>query len=103
LWELLRESGVAVDPVSGEGSRDEMDRVFDALAKAPEQSFAEFIARLDASDYATQAATGICRRLPCGLQRTRQRGVAEPGERDSPMRLRDSYAVSVNMAARGFR
>jgi monoamine oxidase len=57
LWEVLRESGVPVDPVPGGGDWDEMDRVFDLMAKAPEQSFADFIRTVDAPDRVKQAAT----------------------------------------------
>jgi monoamine oxidase len=59
LWKVLDDSGVPVEPAAGGGNWDELDRIFDAMARAPEQSFAEFIAGVDAPEYLKQAATGF--------------------------------------------
>jgi len=58
LWKVLEESGAEVEPVAGGGDWDEMDRIFEQMARAPEQSFADFIAGVDAPEYLKQAATG---------------------------------------------
>ncbi len=59
LWKVLEESGAPVEPVAGDGGWDEMDRIFDAMAKAPEQSFADFITKVEAPEHVKEAATGF--------------------------------------------
>jgi hypothetical protein len=56
---VLEELDVSVEPVAGGGDWDEMDRIFDEMARAPEQSFADFIAGVNAPDYVKQSATGF--------------------------------------------
>lgn len=57
--EGARRVGVPVEPVAGGGDRDETDRIFDEMARVPEQSFADFIAKADAPEQVKRAATGF--------------------------------------------
>jgi len=59
LWKVLEESGVPVEPVAGGGNWDETDRIFDEMVRAPEQSFADFIKKVEAPEHVKQAATGF--------------------------------------------
>jgi len=70
LWKLLREMRVPVIELGGEhwtrdsegfhpanSGWDEMDRVFEAMSQAPEQSFAEFIAGISTAEEIKRSAT----------------------------------------------
>ena len=72
LWKLLREMRVPVIELGGEhwtrdsdgfhpanSGWDEMDRVFEAMSQAPEQSFAEFIDGIRAAEEVKRSATSF--------------------------------------------
>jgi monoamine oxidase len=72
LWRVLRDLRAPVVELAGEhwtrdaqgvhrggGGWEEMERIFEAMSRAPEQSFAEFIAQAEGSADAKRAATSF--------------------------------------------
>jgi len=98
LWKVLEESGVPVEAVPGGGDRDEMDRIFDAMASAPEQSFTDFIARVDAPEYIKQAATGYVEGFNAAYKErvsvewlNRENAASDEIDGDGSFRVRSGY------------
>jgi monoamine oxidase len=98
LWKVLLDSGAPLEQVAGDGNWDEMDGIFDQMAKAPEQSFADFIAKVDAPEYVKQAATGFvegfnaaCKERVSVEWLNRENAASDEIEGDRSFRVRSGY------------
>lgn len=98
LWEVLRDSEVPVAELPGGGDWDEMGRIFDRMKEAPEQSFAEFIATVDAPEYLKRAATGFVEGFNAAHKErvsvewlNREKAASDEIEGDRSFRVRSGY------------
>jgi monoamine oxidase len=112
LWDLLHESGATVVEQEGEhlGSSDwdAMGKVFKAMASAPEQSFAEFIAGVDAPEGVKQSATGFVEGFNAALKEevsvawlNRENKASGEVDGDRSFRILNGYDTIPRYLARG--
>jgi monoamine oxidase len=106
LHDLLRECGATVVEQEGEhlgsGDWEEMGKVFDAMAAAPEQSFGEFIGTVEVSESAKQSAIGYVE----GFNAAFKENVSVDwlnlqDDDDTGFRVREGYDAVPNYLARG--
>jgi monoamine oxidase len=110
LWNVLRESNATVVEQQGEhvGGSDweETGRVFEQMVRAPEQSFASFIAGVDATEGVKRAATGYVEGFNAALKEDvsvewlNLEGKGE-GDEDRNFRIINGYDSVPNYLARG--
>jgi monoamine oxidase len=106
LWRVLRESNATVVQQEGEhvdgGDGEGVGKVFEAMSRAPEQSFADFIAGVDGSVEVKAAATGFVEGFNAALKEDvsvewlNQETDDEPG-----FRVLSGYDAVPNFLARG--
>jgi monoamine oxidase len=108
LWDVLREMGTPVRELPGGGEPDEKDPIFEQMKSAPEQSFAEFVAKANAGEEAKRAAIGFVEGFNAAHKESvsiewlnAENAASEEVEGDRSFRLADGYDLVPRFLARG--
>jgi monoamine oxidase len=106
LWNVLKESNAMVVAQEGEhvggGDWEGMGAVFEAMSRAPEQSFAEFIAGVDAPEGVKQSMTGYVEGFNAALrEEVSVEWLNEEGEDERNFRVLNGYDAVPRFLSRG--
>jgi monoamine oxidase len=107
LWRILRESNATVveqqgDHIGGGGDWEQMDAVFEQMSRAPEQSFADFIAGAQVSEEVKQAATGYVEGFNAAFKEDVSiEWLNQEGDDERGFRILNGYDSVPNYLARG--
>jgi monoamine oxidase len=107
LWDVLRAAVVPVVELEG-GGPDGLRAIFKAMAQAPEQTFAEFLAKFEASAEVKQSITGYVEGFNAARKETvgtdwlvREKYAADGIEGDRSFRVLSGYDSVPNFLAQG--
>ena len=108
LWDVLREMGTPVRELPGGGEPDETDPIFEQMKSAPEQSFADFVAKVKAEEEAKSAAIGFVEGFNAAHKEAvsikwlnAENAASEEVEGDRSFRLADGYDLVPRFLAKG--
>jgi monoamine oxidase len=106
LWDLLRESNATVVQQEGEhlggGDWEGMSAVFEAMSNASEQSFARFIAQVDAPESAKRSATAFVEGFNAALKEdVSVEWLNEEGDDERGFRVLNGYDAVPRFLSRG--